>query len=99
MIVVAGSMPIKPEMREEAIQAALAMAAATQQEAGCITYRFYSDLAAPNTFFVFEEWASEAHLAAHFQTPHMAEFNKKLPALMADSGEVKKYVVTAAELL
>ena len=67
MIVIAGTIPIKPERREEAKQLALQMAAATHAEAGCLTYQFYADLADPNTFFIFEEWESEEALQRHFQ--------------------------------
>lgn len=99
MIVIAGSIPIKAEKREEAVAAALVMAAATQKEEGCHAYQFYSDLADPNTIFIFEEWENEEPLAAHMETPHMAEFRKVIPQVVAGPMALKKYEVASAGAL
>jgi quinol monooxygenase YgiN len=96
MVVISGTIPIKPEHREEARQLALQMATATRAEAGCLTYCFYSDLAEPNTFFIFEEWESEEALARHFQTEHMKNFQQQAPRLLAGKVSAKKYTVTSA---
>lgn len=95
MIIIAGTIPIRAEAREEAIAAAATMAAATQQEAGCITYDFYSNISNPNTILVYEVWESEEALAAHFQAPHMAEFRKVMPNIVTGQGELKKYTVSS----
>ena len=95
MIVIAGSVPVKPERRDEAARAALRMAEATRKEAGCISYRFYVDLADPDTCFIFEEWENEEALGRHFQSPHMAEFQKSLPGLLAGAPAIRRYAVTA----
>jgi len=99
MIVIAGSIPVKAEKREEAVAAALVMAAATQKEEGCITYQFYSNLADPNTLFIFEEWENAKTLAAHGETSHMAEFRKVLPEVVNGPAALKKYEIASAEPL
>ena len=93
MIVIAGKILVKPERRAEAQRAALAMAEATRREAGCISYAFYADLVEPGTFFIFEEWESDAALAAHFQSEHMARFQQQAPAFLAAPPTIKRYVV------
>jgi len=95
MIIVAGTVQIKPEMRDVAIQIAKKMAQATQAETGCIGYKFYADLEDETTFFIFEAWETEEVLAQHFQTEHMAEFQQHLPNLLAGEIDVKRYDVTA----
>jgi len=95
MLIVAGRVPVKPERRAQALAAAVKMARATQAEAGCRSYAFSSDLEDPNLFLVFEEWESEAALAAHFQTPHMAEFNAVIPQLVAGPPSINRYEVAA----
>lgn len=95
MIIIAGTIPIRADARQEAIAAAAKMAAATQQEAGCITYDFYTNISDPNTILVYEVWESEEALAGHFQAPHMAEFRKVLPNVVAGKGELKKYTVSS----
>ena len=96
MIVIAGKIQIRPERREEAVRVALAMAEATRREKGCVSYGFYGDLADPGALFLFEEWESDAALAAHFQTPHMARFQEQVPALLAAPPTIRRYVVESA---
>lgn len=99
MIVIAGTIPIKPEHREEAKQLVLQMAVVTCAEAGCLTYHFYADLADPNTFFIFEEWESEDALQRHFQTDYMKNFQQHAPRLLAGKVNAKKYTVESASPL
>ena len=100
MIVVSGTVAVKPEQREEAARVALKMVAATKQEAGCAAYDFWSDLNDPNRFHVFEEWETQEALEAHFQTSHMAEFMEALPALITGPPDIKRYEVgSVAQLL
>ena len=96
MIVIAGKIQVKPERRDEARKAALDMVEATRRESGCLSYAFYADLVEPATFFLFEEWESDAALAAHFQTEHMARFQQQVPALLAAPPTIKRYVVESA---
>ena len=96
MIVVAGTVTIKPGKREEAVRVAEAMARATRTEDGCRHYRFYADLDDPHTFFVFEAWESEEALARHLQTEHMKVFRQQLPDLVAGAPTIRRYVVSAA---
>jgi quinol monooxygenase YgiN len=96
MIVIAGKIQIRPERREEAVRAALAMVEATRREQGCVSYAFYGDLVDQGTFFLFEEWESDAALVAHFQTEHMARFQQQVPALLAAPPTIKRYVVESA---
>jgi len=95
MLVVAGTVKVKPETRAEALQAAIRMAKATQAEPGCRSYGFYADVADPNTILIFEQWESEAALLAHFQTPHMAEFNAAIPRFLAAPPSINRYDVGA----
>lgn len=93
VIVVAGTVTIKNAHRDEAVREALRMAAATRLEAGCTSYRFFSDLEDPDTFFVFEEWETADALARHFETAHMQVFRKALPRLLAGGMRVKRYAI------
>ena len=89
MIVIAGTVPVRPDRRAEAVRVAVAMAEATRAEPGCVTYRFAADL-------VFEEWEDEAALARHFATAHMAAFRRALPELVAGPSAIRRYVVERA---
>ncbi|GAB4557245.1 MAG: putative quinol monooxygenase [Haliangiales bacterium] len=99
MLIVAGTIVIDPAHREAAIAAATKAMHATRAEAGCISYTFSADFADPGGFYVFEEWESEEALAAHFKTPHMAEFVQALGALGVKRTEIKRYEVSSSQPL
>ncbi|WP_425144764.1 putative quinol monooxygenase [Deinococcus sp.] len=97
MILIAGTVRLQPGKREAAVTHALSMAQATHAEAGCLAYTFSADLADPDLFHVFEAWVDDAALSTHFQTAHMAEFNRQLPGLVAAAPQLQRYVVSSAE--
>lgn len=93
MIVVTGTFEIKPDGVATAIAAMADMVADTVKEDGCIVYKFWQDPAASNQFRVYEEWETDAHLAAHAATAHMATFRGKLGDVLV-SRAVKKMSVS-----
>ena len=99
MIVIAGTIPIKAEYREEAKQLARKLEEATRKEAGCLVYTFYADRDDPSTFFIFEEWESDEALQRHFQTDHMKAFLQEAPKILAGQVAAKKYTVSSVSPL
>lgn len=95
MIVVAGSVPVRPDRREQAVAAVLEVAEKTRSEAGCISYRFSSDLADANLFLIFEEWETDEALRAHFETEHLKAFRQLMPGLVAGAPKIRRYVVSS----
>ncbi|MFT5209102.1 MAG: quinol monooxygenase YgiN [Flavobacterium sp.] len=67
---------------EEAISAMTAaitkMEQASRAEAGCLDYTFSVELSEPHKLRITERWDSMEVLAAHFSTPHMADFQSTL---------------------
>jgi quinol monooxygenase YgiN len=97
MIIIAGSVPVQADKREEAAQVALRMAELSKAEDGCIHYHFYSDLADPNTFFIYEEWRDAESLIPHNQTEHMAWFRGQLPNFLAGEPKLTRYEAERAK--
>jgi quinol monooxygenase YgiN len=93
MLVLAVTIPIKPESHDEAIEIAVRMTAETRKEEGCIAYTFHFPVDDPNTLFVYEEWASEEALNGHIQSAHMKVFSERMSAVNGGDVQVKKYVV------
>jgi len=93
MIVISGCFRFAPEHRAAALAAALAMAAETRKEEGCITYGFFVDMEDESNIRIFEEWQSQAYLDAHFQTAHMAKFRETFAGLGPFDRNVRRYVV------
>ena len=95
MIVIAGTVRTNPAARDAALKLARWMSAQSEAEPGCISYRFYESIGEPGIFFIFEEWKDENALKAHFETPHMAEFRKHLPEIVAGPMDIKRYNVSS----
>ena len=93
MIVVSGEFHIDTKDIDAARTAMIAMAAETAKEDGCIHYRFYQDVEHPDRFHVYEEWESDAHLAAHAATAHMATFRRVLETIDITDRDIHRYEV------
>ncbi|MEM7271146.1 MAG: putative quinol monooxygenase [Pseudomonadota bacterium] len=99
MIVVTGVIEVDAEHVWPATTAAAKMVAETEKEDGCITYRFYVDISNTSMFRVYEEWRDDDALAAHFRTPHMAEFQNALKGFRILRRELVKFEVTETQAL
>lgn len=65
--------PAKPEAADAVGAALRKLAAATNDEAGCVSYDVFESAAVPGTFVTIERWVDQAAMDAHMQTPHVAE--------------------------
>ena len=97
MIIVHGTIPIKPDAREQALELARRMAEATRSELGCLSYEFYVGLSDPNTLLLFQEWENMDALMTHFQTPHMEQFLQDLPGVVSGEITTKRYAVQSVD--
>jgi len=63
----------------EAVRGILSrMEAASRSEDGCEEYSFSVDLNAPDVLRITERWRDADALRAHFQSDHMAAFNRAI---------------------
>jgi NAD(P)H dehydrogenase (quinone) len=69
------------------------LATETWKESGCISYNIVRSNDVSDRFVIAEEWQSQGHLDAHFQTPH---FQKLVPLMDAMSTTVSLDVSTNA---
>lgn len=97
MIIVHGTIPIRPDRREQALKLARGMTDATRTEPGCLSYDFYIGLSDPNTLMLFQEWESMEALMRHFQTPHMEEFLRALPEVVSGEITTRRYAVQSVD--
>jgi quinol monooxygenase YgiN len=74
MIVVTGYLTIDPAKRAEAEAAMAPFLAANRAEAGCIDYRFSTDVLDSTIVNGLEIWESQEAIDAHMGSAHMAEF-------------------------
>ena len=93
MIVLAAKFTGKPERKTEILRLAAIVAPPSRAESGCITYNFYEQQPSANEFLFFEEWADQAALDAHFQTPHFKDFMQHFPELIQGQPHLRIYEV------
>ena len=67
--------------------------APTRAEAGCISYDLHQSQSDPALFVFYENWASQAALDAHFQTPHLQAMMKLVPDLVDGRLDITKWTI------
>ncbi|GGF21447.1 antibiotic biosynthesis monooxygenase [Williamsia phyllosphaerae] len=70
---VVATIPAKPGFEKEVGDALKGLAAATQDEAGCISYELFESASTPGVFVTVELWESQEHLDAHMKAPALTE--------------------------
>jgi quinol monooxygenase YgiN len=93
MIVVVGRVRTDASRREALIRVGQAVAAASREEAGCVSYRLYEDTETENDFVFVEEWVSDEALQQHFATPHIDEFMQEAADTLVAPPDVKFHTV------
>lgn len=97
MILIAGTVDVDPAQREPALAAAHELLAPTRAQPGCLDYVWAPDSATPGRIYVYERWADEPSLAAHFAGP----WYRKMLAAIGRHGirkvDVLKYRTDLAE--
>lgn len=83
------TLPIKPEQREQFLQATSALLAKGVHETGCLAYHCYEDPSTPSTFLVLSEWRSAATLKAHQQQPYALAYFSQLAAWLREPATVR----------
>jgi quinol monooxygenase YgiN len=91
MIILHATINLQPGKRAEALPVFLQMEQASQQEAGCIEYRFVSLLDNPDIFMAVERWESQEALVSHNKSAHMALFQQQLSGLANGASVLKRY--------
>ncbi len=80
MIIIIGRAEVDPDRVEELRPALQAMMRHTFEESGCLSYSLAIEdpggNGRPAVMTIAERWADECALKEHFESAHMAEFNK-----------------------
>lgn len=91
MLIVLASAKLGTGALDAGREALDAMITASRAEEGCIEYAYSTDILDPHLLRIVEKWVDEAALVTHFQTPHMAAFQKALSELDVSIIDVKKF--------
>jgi len=98
-IVVVGHFRLPAENVALARAAMERVVVATRSEDGCIAYAYAEDIIEPGLIRVTEVWSSRAALAAHFETPHMKNWQLERAEYGLSGREITAYTTSGAETL
>ena len=97
MILVVGTFRVDPARLDAARPAMASMIAASRAEPGCLAYSYSEDLLDAGLIHVTERWRDRAALAAHVETPHIAEWRALWPALGLGERDLAIYYIDSVE--
>jgi quinol monooxygenase YgiN len=99
MIVVTGSVTVRPETFEEARRLSLEHVHRSRQEPGCISHAVHVDCENPLRLVFFEQWVDRAALVAHFAVPASGDFVRALRSLATGATTLELYDASKLEKL
>ena len=81
----------KAGKEEEMKKVMLNLIEPTRREAGCLRYELYQNKEDAADLTFVEDWASDAALDAHMQTPHFLAAVAQIPALAGAAPDIRRY--------
>jgi quinol monooxygenase YgiN len=96
-IIISGTIDLPPENAQSAVETARPLIEGALTEEGCLDYDWCPNPLVPGRIRVFERWASEAALAAHFKTEWYLKMRDHIGGCGLIAAETAKYRVDAEE--
>jgi quinol monooxygenase YgiN len=93
MIVLQATIPIDPDRRETAVEAATELARRSREEDGVVDYRVALDVEDDATLRVFEQYEDDATLQSHMESDHFQAFQGRIPEFVAGDVELHRFDV------
>jgi quinol monooxygenase YgiN len=81
MIIITGSVQLRPEHRDAAFALGIEHSARSRAEPGCCAHNCHADAEDPTRMVFVEEWADMAAVSAHFAVPESGEFVRAVSAM------------------
>ena len=97
MILVTGSVQLKPATRAKAIELGCAHSRRSRGEAGCQAHNCMIDTEDPDCLCFHEEWQDMAALQAHFKVPASGEFVRQIGELASSPPAIRIYEATTVD--
>ncbi len=81
MIIITGSVQLRPEHRNAAFALGTEHSARSRGEPGCLAHNCHADAEDPDRMVFVEEWADMASVKQHFAVPASGEFVRAVAAM------------------
>ena len=78
MIIITGSVTLRPEHLAEGVAECVAHSRRSRAEPGCLAHNCHVDCENPNRVVFLEHWTDSAAVQAHFAVPESGAFVAKL---------------------
>jgi quinol monooxygenase YgiN len=94
MLIVTGSVHVRAEHLDRAIELSLEHVRRSRTEPGCLMHSVHQDVEDPNRLVFLEHWADLHALRTHFQVPSSGTFVTELSALADADPEMSIHEAT-----
>ncbi|NKB35499.1 MAG: antibiotic biosynthesis monooxygenase [Pseudomonadales bacterium] len=91
MIIVIGSVTVREEALEDALELSLEHVKRSRQEPGCISHAVHIDSEDSNRLVFVERWEDMEHLEQHFRVPDSSEFVQNMATLATVAPTMELY--------
>lgn len=99
MYVMKATIPVDPDQREAAVEAAADLARQSREEAGVIDYRVAADVEDENVLRFFEQYEDQDAVDAHMESDHFQAFQGQVEEFVAGEIELIQFDVSGSEEL
>ena len=97
MIIVTGSVQLRPDNRARAIELGCDHSRRSRSEAGCLAHNCMIDAEDPDRLCFIEEWQDMAVLQAHFKVPASGEFVREISAMASSPPIIRIFDANALD--
>jgi quinol monooxygenase YgiN len=98
MIIVTGSVHVRPDSIERALELGLEHVARSRQEPGCLLHSVLRDVEDPQRLVFVERWADAEALRTHFAVPASIAFVRELASLADDAPAMSLFEAQQIEI-
>ena len=94
MIIVTGSVQVRPEAIDEALAVSLEHVRRSRAEPGCLLHSVHQDVEDPSRVVFLEHWSDLDALGAHFKVAASLDFVNAVTALATTPPSIEIYEAT-----
>lgn len=91
MLIVTGSVRVRPDQLERAVDLSLEHVRRSRMEPGCLYHSVHHDAEDPHRLVFLEHWADASALREHFAVPASGAFVTELAGLTDEPPEMQIY--------
>jgi quinol monooxygenase YgiN len=97
VIIVTGSVKVRPEALAEVLRLSLEHVHRSRLEAGCLLHSVHHDVEDPSRLVFIEHWVDRDALTTHFRVPASGAFATRVGELAAEPPTLEIYDATLLE--